>query len=35
MDKRYVDPSEVRPFKEQFHNWMQSIHDEIKDCAFA
>ena len=26
MDKRYVDPSEVRPFKEQFHNWMQSIY---------
>lgn len=35
MDKRYVDSSEVRPFKEQFHNWMQSIHDEIKDCGVS
>lgn len=33
MGKRYVDPSEVRPFKKQFDNWMQTIREEIKDCG--
>lgn len=31
MDKRYVPKEEVRPLRRQFHEWMQSIHDEIKD----
>lgn len=30
MDKRYVVSSEVKPFRKQFHDWMQAIHDEIK-----
>lgn len=30
MDKRYVASSEVKPFREQFHAWMQAIHDKIK-----
>lgn len=31
MDERYVPKEEVRPLRKQFHEWMQSIHDEIKD----
>lgn len=31
MDERYVPKEEVRPLRRQFHEWMQSIHDEIKD----
>lgn len=31
MDERYVPKEEVRPLRKQFHEWMQSIHDQLKD----
>lgn len=31
MDERYVSKEEVRPLRKQFHEWMQSIHDQLKD----
>ena len=30
MNEKYVPKEEVRPLRKQFHDWMQSIHDEIK-----
>ena len=30
MNEKYVPKEEVRPSRKQFHDWMQSIHDEIK-----
>ena len=30
MDERYVSKEEVRPLRKRFHEWMQTIHDEIK-----
>ena len=35
MDERYVPKEEVRPLRKQFHEWMQSIHDEIKDSGVS
>lgn len=35
MDERYVPKEEVRPLRKQFHEWMQLIHDEIKDAGVS
>lgn len=35
MDEKYVPKEEVRPLRKQFHEWMQSIHDEIKDSGVS
>lgn len=35
MNEKYVPKEEVRPLRKQFHDWMQSIHDEIKHSGVS
>lgn len=35
MDERYVPKEEVRPLRKQFHEWMRSIHDQVKDSGIS
>ena len=35
MDEKYVPKEEVRPLRKQFHEWMLSIHDEIRDSGVS
>lgn len=31
MDERYISKEEVKPYRIQFHKWMQAIREEIKE----
>lgn len=31
MDERYVSKEDVKPYRKQFHDWMQSIREDIKE----
>lgn len=35
MDERYVPKEEVRPLRKQFHEWMQSIHNQLRNKGIS